>query len=460
MTDRIIDFILQARDSIGRMPTVTLLGLGKTNRAVCDILSRHFPDLHISVRRESMSAEEPGVLPRGVSVISGGSAFFDICEDIAFASPSVRRDRLTFRGGAHTVTSDTELFFENTPENTFLITGSSGKSTVTAMTAALLGERFLDIFEGGNIGTPMALADISRHDAYAAELSSFNLMYIVPRSRRAAVTNISENHLNWHKGYDEYIASKLRIFEHADERVVSADEPLLSDHLYGAFAVTSSRLSQDELSEKYKPCHTVTRDNAKIYLDGEAVADIQSMSVAGEHNITNFMTAVAMSAELVTKEHISRTAESFKGLGHRCERLLTADGVSYIDSSIDTTPARTAVTLASVEGSISVILGGQGKGLDLEPIRSPLCKKAVKIALYGEEGERIAAFIDADSELSQIPHKHFSLFQDAVIYACEGISPGTDVLLSPAATSYGEFSSFEERGAAFKSVINDILNGK
>ncbi len=460
MTNRIVDFISRMKDKIGRSPTVTLLGFGKTNRAVFDILSGHFSDLHISVRSESAYTSGLEALPRSISPIFGDGAFRCICEDIIFPSPSVRRDRLIFRGGAHIVTSDTELFFENTPENTFLITGSSGKSTVTAMTAALLGERFTDIFEGGNLGTPVALADTSRHDAYALELSSFSLMYVSPRSRRAAVTNISENHLNWHKGYDEYIASKLRILEHTDERVVSADEPLLADYLCGAFAVTSLREGSAELLRKYRPSHTVTRDKAEICLDGKPVADIQSMPAAGEHNIANFMTAVAMSAELADAEHVRRTAEGFKGLKHRCERFLTVEGIGYIDSSIDTTPARTAATLAAMDKSVSIILGGRGKGLDLAPIRYPLCERAVKIALYGEEGERIAAFIEADRELSKIPHKLFRLFRDAVIYACEDISEGTDALLSPAAASYGEFSSFEERGAAFKKIVYDITDGK
>jgi UDP-N-acetylmuramoylalanine--D-glutamate ligase len=132
--------------------------------------------------------------------------------------------------------------------------------------------------------------------------------------------------------------------------------------------------------------------------------------------------------------------------------------VRYVSSSIDTTPERTKATLSGLDSRVRIILGGRGKGLSLEPLRNVLKKYADKIAVYGEVGREITEFIDSDDELKKIPHAAFKVFDEAIDYATDGVKVGDTVLLSPAATSYGEFADYKERGAHFKKRIKSIGN--
>jgi len=170
------------------------------------------------------------------------------------------------------------------------------------------------------------------------------------------------------------------------------------------------------------------------------------------HNLENLKLSIALSIGYASSERIREVAKTFDGLPERCE-LFTKDGVDYVSSSIDTSPMRTKTTLEGLRRRVRIILGGRTKGLPLDALKEPLEKYATRISIYGEAREEFLSFIDSYPDLSKIPHEDFPTMREAIDYAKDGTGEGDTVLLSPAATSYGEFDNYVERGRFFKDYV-------
>ncbi len=452
MRNTIRSFLEAESVRIGRMPTVSLIGLGKTTLALLDIIKDICP---VTLRDERAGIPLPC---NGITALLGDGALDDIYEDIVIPSPSVRRDRLKFRRGCRpTVTSDTELFFSLQPKNVFAVTGSDGKSTVCAMTGEILKRVFPDIFIGGNIGNPIANADLAHTDAYVLELSSFSLMYTHPVTVRAAITNISENHLNWHSGYGEYKKAKLRIFSSSEGAVTDIDsapclEAVRDRHICCA---VSDRHTHARLVRTLDTEHTVTSSERGLLLDGEPLIPRERLRPAERHNIKNLMLAVGLTLGYADADAVLNAQECYRPLAHRCERFLTHGGIEYIDSSIDTSPMRCAATLEGLGRRVHLLLGGSGKGLSYEPLIPALEKYADRISLYGNEGQSLDRWLGTVRSLSHIERRYHPDFASSVCWLCGGARKGDTVILSPASTSYGEFRDFCERGETFKRLVRE-----
>ena len=167
-----------------------------------------------------------------------------------------------------------------------------------------------------------------------------------------------------------------------------------------------------------------------------------------------------MSLGIAKKENIAELAESFGGLRHRRELVLESDGVGYFDSSIDSSPKRCAATLESFSERVILILGGRSKGLDFGELLPTLARKTKYILLTGECRGEIKRLLERDCRFGdgKIPFHETEDFDGAIRHAHKIAKSGDSVLLSPAATSYDLFSSFEERGNRFKKTITDITN--
>ena len=160
------------------------------------------------------------------------------------------------------------------------------------------------------------------------------------------------------------------------------------------------------------------------------------------------MGALALTLGEVTEEKAVKVAEEFGGLPHRAECVGIYRGVEYINSSIDTTPSRTASTLIALSRPVHIILGGRGKGLSTLPLLPQLSRYAKSISLYGEAGEEfLSDLIPLGIKLSLSQS-----FDDAFHSAVMNAKRQDTVLLSPAATAYGEFSDFTKRGERFTAL--------
>lgn len=438
----------------GMPKRVGLVGLGKTNRALLPLLSE-IDGISITLRDSGKSSPSP-LTEEADRVFLGDSYLSGIDEDILFLSPSVRRDTkalLEATGRGVILSSDCEVFFSKERKELILgVTGSDGKSTVTELTSRLLQESGINAEAIGNIGIPYASRRES--DAYAIELSSFNLEYLTPKTDRAAITSITPNHLNWHKSYGEYIEAKRRILSGTKEAVLSLDCDVTERFAMEStpFAVFSTVKDRGDMMRNYKAEHYYSLSEGFIFEDDKKIISKASLLRHEEYNVRNVMAALALTYGHRSKSGTESVLRSFGGLPHRCE-LISSGEVAAYDSSIDTTPERCAQTLNALGKRVRILLGGRGKGLSLDPITEPLKRYADKIAVYGDERDRILEHLARHEGLKDIPRGGFLHFDDAVKYLFEGIKRGECVLLSPACTAYGEFSDFEERGRRFKELI-------
>ena len=449
MKDRLRAYLKNTARQKGRTISVGLIGYGTTSEAMLEVLSQADAVGEITVRHNRKMHNVP---PDAVRLICGEGAFRDIYEDLLFTSPSVRREALKMPSGTE-LTSDTDIFFSERRKNTFLVSGSDGKSTVTTITSLLLSPTFPTLFTGGNLGRPVALASLNS-EAFLLELSSFNLRYTEPKAKRSLLTNVTPNHLDWHSDLDEYEECKARLIRAADEPILPLscpfNESLARDT--DSFALVSDTLTDRELRKLYKTLHTVTVKGGYIAIDDVPILKVERIKRSEKHNVQNFMSATALTIGYTDKYRIREVAESFSGLEHRCESF-TLLGKEYINSSIDTTPERTRATITSLARPVHLILGGRGKGLSYDAMRAPILEYARSISVYGDAADEITEWLEGDSELAHIPYRCFATFLEATDHADASASPCGTVLLSPAATAYGEFKSFAERGELFKSYL-------
>ena len=438
-----------ARLTSGNYGSVGLFGLGRSNSAILDLIPRGTRVTLRSDRAVSLTGRQKDRIER---VLIGDDALKDIGEELTVFSPSVRRERLGDALSRTVCTSDAEMFFGAVSAPVFAVSGSDGKSSTATLAAELLRGKFPDLSLCGNIGRCMC-AELSPHrSAYAVELSSFQLTYLRPEIYRAALTNITPNHLDWHLNYHEYKNTKLSLLDGCREAVVSVDSEECMRAAIGRslFGIASAQHGFRELSKRLNAEVYYTAEGGQICRNGEPMLPLAGVKRKRGHELKNLLTALALTDGFADAERAVKVASEFDGLPHRCRTVAAIDGVEYIDSSIDTSPARTAATLRTLGRRVTVLLGGRSKGMDFSTLRQPLKEYCERAILFGECRDEIESSLDGT-----VPTASFPRLGDAIDFAARNSSSGT-VLLSPAAASYDEFHSFEERGDYFKTRILSI----
>lgn len=332
------------------------------------------------------------------------------------------------------------------------ITGTNGKSTVTALTHHILAMAGIPAVMGGNIGEPvLAREPLSPNEngvgVYVLELSSFQIDLTVSLDAEvAALTNITPDHLDRYADYAAYAAAKERLFE-----MQSA----------GGFAVFGT----DE-----GPTAAIRASQVERRGEGRAVlADIARFAMLqhewpalqGPHNLQNVAVAVALAEELGVSEAQWRHAlPRFRGLPHRMERVCEAGGVLYVNDSKATNPASAAPALAAFpresginDGAARIhwILGGLAKEDTLAECEAHLGNVAAAYTV-GKAGPQLADLLE--SRIARV--ERCDLIAEAVARAHAAARPGDVVLLSPACASYDQFRDYEKRGEHFRNLVGVI----
>ena len=464
-----------------RGASVSVVGLGISNLPLIGFLLSHGA---IVTARDKKTCGELGNVAtdleaKGVRLCLGDDYLKDLNESVIFRSPGLRPDLPAFseavRSGA-ILTSEMELFLELTPATVIGITGSDGKTTTTTLTGLMLEaackkHRRGRVYVGGNIGEPLLprVEEMTADDFAVVELSSFQLQTVQRSPVRAAVTNITPNHLNWHTGMKEYTEAKTNIYRHEPNRCLVANA---ENEITRTLAQQSGRQVAYFSSEKstYAEFADLLKDGDRaIYLrDGKitqwdgaqesAILDASDILLPGKHNVENYMTAIALTEGLASAEDVREVAKTFGGVPHRLERVRTVGGVTYYNSSIDSTPTRTAAALSALRERPIVICGGYDKKVPFEPLAEVLCKRAKAVVLTGATATAIRAALDDRAEVREgiLPIYTEPDFARAVTLARDVATEGDIVLLSPACASFDAFKNFEERGNTFKKIVESF----
>ena len=439
--------------------SVGLFGFGRSNRAIFERLSR------LSWLKFTLRDERVRERPEGIARLCiGEECLMPPYEDILFLSPSVRRDRpeLVKMSEAGTrLSSDAELFFELCDLPILAVSGSDGKSTTVTMTEAMLKRSGVRALACGNLGVPFISALDGDYDCLVTEISSFTLEYLAPRSHRALITNITENHLDWHGTFDAYIAAKENLIKNTEQAILSPDTEavwaLIEKHR--PRGIFSGRYGFTELLRRYPFAERIyTCEDEYLSINGEAVIPVQNLAKKEAHNLKNALSAIALTDGLFNTGGGIEALFDFSAPSHRSEIVAIAGGVRFVDSSIDSSPARTSVTLSAMPRNTHIILGGRGKGLSYAPLIPPLLHTSGAIIICGENRYEIAATVGGVTALRERMMLCDTLFS-AVMAAVRIAERGDTVLLSPASTSFDAFSNFEERGNKFKEYIKNLTEG-
>ncbi len=479
-----LDFLLRDIFQTDRGRAV-VLGFGISNRPLCRVLLSMLPPERIVIRDKKAREEldVPAELENAV-FITGKDPCDGICDSasmtgtVIFRSPGIRPDsgdlQEAVKRGA-ILTSEMEWFCDACPGDIFTVTGSDGKTTSTTLTNLLLSESPHRSFVGGNIGTPLLplVRDMKRNDCAVLELSSFQLFTMHGPAKRAAITNITPNHLNWHKDMDEYIACKYNVFGDRTELLVLNAKDKNSERAAKLFRghVTFFTAHNDE-KDTYSTLTEGRRDSDLLYLkngcitycDGRhdrEILPISEIKIPGLHNVENFMVAIALTRGYVGIKSIKKIANEFGGVEHRFELVREKEGVKYYNSSIDSTPTRTLAALSNLSCRPVVILGGRDKHVPFDTLAAELYKKASAVVLTGEAAGIIETAMKKAAETREDMGENLKLvrvddFDEALRTASSLATPGSAVILSPACTSFDRFANFEERGRHFKDIINSL----
>lgn len=430
----------------------TLLQAGISVTA-CDKSPReNFGDL--AAELESMGA----ILQLGETYLDG------LDQDILFRSPGIRPDIPPFLAAVERgslLTSEMEVFFQVCPCKIIAVTGSDGKTTTTTLISEMLKNAGYTVHLGGNIGKPLLseAGTIKKEDVAVLELSSFQLMTLSASPDIAVFTNLSPNHLDIHKSMEEYAKAKENIFCHQKEEdlaIFNRDNDLTEEMSHRA----PGRVTQFSRKQPLKDGVSVDNGTIVVAKDGETrrLFSTDRILIPGQHNVENYLAAIAAVQGMVSDEIILHTAETFPGVEHRIELVRTLNGVRYYNDSIASSPTRTIAGLRSFPQKVILIAGGYDKKIPFNVLGKEVQDHVKTLVLTGHTGEKIRqAVVDAPGY--QKGHPAIVMeedFTNAVLAASSLAKEGDVVMLSPACASFDHFKNFAQRGQTFKAIVNGL----
>ena len=355
------------------------------------------------------------------------------------------------------VISEIEFASRYTDSEIIAITGSNGKTTTTLLTHQILSDQGLNVTIGGNIGTSFSSLLISNDYNYLVlEVSSFQLDGIVEfKPHIAVITNLSPDHLDRYKNYEDYIKSKFRIVMNQnsnDYLIYDGDDPTINSYI-----------NKNNIKSKLIPFSTERKIEEGAYYNNQSinisinkkklVMPTENFSIKGKHNIKNAMAAATVAHLLkIRKQTIRKSLEHFQSVEHRLENVLTINKVNYINDSKATNVNATYYALDTMEAPTIWIVGGIDKGNKYEDLFPLVHKKVKAIICLGKNNFKL---IENFENIVEYIVETTSM-EEAVSTAYKIAKPGYNVLLSPACASFDLFDDYKDRGRQFKASVRKL----
>ena len=434
---------------------VLVVGFGKTGFSTTRFLLQHGAVVTLNDIQNRIELPREFVR-QGVTVETGAHRIETfVHQDCIVVSPGVslmQRPIIEARSRGIEVISEIELAFRFLHAPLIAVTGTNGKTTTTALIGSMLQQAGKKVFVGGNIGTPLIEAVMvpESFDYVVAEVSSFQLEAIEQfRPAVSVLLNLTEDHLDRHPTFEDYVQAKAAIFKNqqaSDVVVLNYDDPhvrSLAQQVRArvCFFSTTSRLDEGIFY------------NGQVHLQQRHTSE-QTFSLAGArlqgaHNRENMLAAAAVGFACGLPLEIIRTSiVSFQGLPHRMEFVAEVDGIAFYNDSKGTNVGACVRSLESLDPPIILIAGGKDKGGSYQPLRELVAQKVKALIVIGEAQDRIVAELGA-----LVPTVRAESLEAAVAQAFSRACVGDRVLLSPACASFDMFQSYEHRGRCFREAV-------
>jgi len=387
--------------------------------------------------------------------------------DIIIKSPGIKPDSDII---VKSINKGKEIFSEIEVASWFCdapiiaITGTNGKTTTTIMTGKILTNQGFDVKVCGNVGLAFSeiLDELTEKSIVVLETSSFQLYNTKNfKPKVAAILNVTVDHIDWHKNFDNYFEAKTNInanqtdddyfiYNYDDEECRKRYEGRSLNGNVSAFSYSPS-ISRKFKSGAYLEKNKIIFFDIVKYIHSEVI-DINDIFIKGKHNVQNSMAAIlAAKAFGVTNDVISDTLKNFKGVEHRIEFVKEIDGVRYFNDSKATNFDSTYVALESIQSNIILIMGGKKGDNNFGRIDEFVKTRVKEIYAIGESKDDIFERYSRDKKVIKC-----ETLEEAVNRASESSKSGDTVLFSPAYKSFDMFKNFEHRGEEFKKFVNNL----
>jgi len=442
---------------------VLVLGLARSGVAAAVELTNLGAKVTASDIKPKSEIKDAALLEsKGVRLVLGEHPLMLLDEcDLIVLSPGIPNDIKILdkaRKRDIPIISELELGYWFAKAPIIAVTGTNGKTTTTTLIGEILKNDGKNITLAGNIGIPLVkeVEKDNSKDYFVVEVSSFqleNIMHFKPKI--SVILNITEDHLNRHKTFENYIETKARIFENQTEEdyaVLNFDDPIVRSFTKRIKAKIMFFSRKEELPRGIyvKNGVIVIKENGRIY----PLLKAEELGIKGNHNLENALAAASVAWICrINLNNLAETLKNFHGVEHRLEFVAEIGKIKFINDSKATNPDSAQKAIEALNEPIILIAGGYDKKSDYTNFVKAFNGKVKKLILIGATAD--------DIEETAKRHGFFNIqradsLQQAVILAYKAASSGDVVLLSPACASWDMFKSFEERGRIFKETVYSL----
>lgn len=467
---------------------ILILGFGIEGYSTYNFIRKYIKKqkIYISdVKPETIEKYKDVIEDTNVEIL-GKDRYFKELEDydIIMKSPGISFANMDTTKFFHKIKSQLELFLEFIDVFTIGVTGTKGKSTTSSLIYEIISKQRRDVHLLGNIGVPLfdEIDKLTKKSVVVLELSSHQLEYVEVSPNISIILNIFEEHLDHYKSYEHYINAKLNICRYQKENdyfIYNIDNKILSEHVLKMCDLKPSiyQISMQQKEENNNvgatTCCVQSKENNKAQIprlitkQGNTVttetgkllySDSENRQILGDHNFNNIMFAITVAKIMNLDLKIANeTIYKFEPLPHRMEFVGEFDGVKYYNDSIATVPASTINGVQTLKEVNTLIIGGKDRGIDYTEFADFLGKTNIEhLICLPDTGWKIADMVVNENMEKYIVKD----MQMAVSFARKLTKKGSVCLLSPAASSYGFFKNFKERGELFKRLVKEDGSNK
>ena len=443
---------------------VLILGFGMEGYSTYTFIKRHLPnqEIFISDGNPTFIEKYPDVANDANAKILPESEYLKELEkyDIIMKTPGLSFKDIDISKFEDKIKSQLELFLEFVNVFTIGVTGTKGKSTTSSLIYSVLKNQCEDVHLLGNIGVPLfdEIDKLTEKSIVVMELSSHQLEFTEVSPNIAILLNVFEEHLDHYKSYEHYINAKLNVCKYQKEKdyfLYSIDNECLKQHVEKMQGLNQnvyeiSYNGNEKLHENHK---LISRDGNTVVDESGATlyTDSKNRKILGDHNFNNIMFAITvariMNLDLAKAQN---DIYEFEPLPHRMEFVGEIDGVKYYNDSIATIPASTINGIETLKDVNTLIIGGKDRGIDYTEFADFLGNTNIEhLICLPDTGWKIADMVINENMEKYIVKN----MQEAVKFAKQVTKKGSICLLSPAASSYGFFKNFQERGNLYKELV-------
>ena len=442
---------------------IVVLGLGVSGRAAMKFLLQQGAVVAVSDSRQlaDLPLHDQEFLAEHTIAFEGGGHSVAFCEgcDAVFVSPGIHPDipiLLELERLGTPVIGELAIAAPYLTETVIGVTGTNGKTTVTALIGDLLRAAGKRVFVGGNIGTPLLdyLRTGEKVEYVVLELSSFQLESAgIFCPNIGVLLNVTPDHLDWHGSMAHYLAAKMRLFQHQGEGDVAlfcgddtlcveafAEHSIIETYAFGTVNTTNSAYGKDGVITVSLP----GREQLVFHLQGSSLDSHTGLLNSGAALLTALLLGCG-------QKELQRGLEQFQLAAHRLQLVRTRDGVTYYNDSKATNTGAVLSSLACFSGNILLIAGGKDKGEEYGVLRNAIEEKVKELILIGEAADAMEkAFAPV------VPIRRVKSMEEAVETTAARAQEGDTVLLAPACSSFDMFDNYGQRGEVFMQAVREL----